>query len=411
MIKTTNFILVVILASGIFSQSGLINSNNVWAQTAASPDFCYNWQKNLTYGMTDDLDVKALQIALTKERQYSGPITGNFYELTKEAVKNFQKEYGISAVGAVGPITRAKLNELYSCAGAGGGSSVSSSASSSPYKFAKDLTIGAQGDDVILLQQLLIAEGYLKIPAPTGYFGSFTKDALSKYQIDKGIDPASGVLDIATREYMATHYTGLATSPASIPATSTPPNSTTTIMVKLKAGAFDSAQTLKIGATTTLNWTSSNATSCEAFGDWSGTKPVSGTEPIEKLKKSNFYVLTCIGATGSSSDSVSVYTYSDAANTLGGANNPITPKIDTIMPPVVDNGAPVRVTGSGFAPRGNKIITSYGTYFKDIKSDDGKTLYFPATCPTTGTTYPMDVTIENENGKSNKKTILCKTGA
>ncbi len=42
----------------------------------------------------------------------SGLVTGYFGNLTRQAVINFQVRYGISAVGRVGPITLAKLNEL-----------------------------------------------------------------------------------------------------------------------------------------------------------------------------------------------------------------------------------------------------------------------------------------------------------
>lgn len=47
----------------------------------------------------------------------SGLVTGYFGSLTEQAVRNFQTKYGIAAVGRVGPITLAKINELI----AGGG--------------------------------------------------------------------------------------------------------------------------------------------------------------------------------------------------------------------------------------------------------------------------------------------------
>jgi peptidoglycan hydrolase-like protein with peptidoglycan-binding domain len=40
--------------------------------------------------------------------------TGNFFGMTLKAVKNFKTFYGISPVlGIVGPLTIAKLNELF----------------------------------------------------------------------------------------------------------------------------------------------------------------------------------------------------------------------------------------------------------------------------------------------------------
>ncbi len=61
----------------------------------------------------------------------------------------------------------------------------------SAYNFASDLTIGARGEDATQLQTILIADGYLNIGAPTGWFGPLTKAAVMKYQADRGI-PSTG---------------------------------------------------------------------------------------------------------------------------------------------------------------------------------------------------------------------------
>jgi peptidoglycan hydrolase-like protein with peptidoglycan-binding domain len=41
-------------------------------------------------------------------------VTGGFYSQTFASVQAFQSKYGINATGYVGPMTRAKLNALYS---------------------------------------------------------------------------------------------------------------------------------------------------------------------------------------------------------------------------------------------------------------------------------------------------------
>ena len=83
------------------------------APTAKS-SFVYTFLKPLYFGLENDPDVRALQQILALEGVYSGPVTGNYYNLTVLGVKKFQEKYGISQLGNVGPATRAKLNEFYS---------------------------------------------------------------------------------------------------------------------------------------------------------------------------------------------------------------------------------------------------------------------------------------------------------
>jgi sortase (surface protein transpeptidase) len=60
------------------------------------------------------------------------------------------------------------------------------------FVFTRNLSIGAQGNDVSALQQFLIAGGYLKISTSTGYFGSATMAALGAWQASVGIFPQAG---------------------------------------------------------------------------------------------------------------------------------------------------------------------------------------------------------------------------
>lgn len=85
------------------------------------------FSKSLYKGMSDG-DVKCLQVVLNKDSATQVASSGNgssgketfyFGLLTKLAVIKFQQKYGISAIGAVGPKTRTKLNELASGAESG----------------------------------------------------------------------------------------------------------------------------------------------------------------------------------------------------------------------------------------------------------------------------------------------------
>ncbi|MFA4890164.1 MAG: peptidoglycan-binding domain-containing protein [Candidatus Paceibacterota bacterium] len=82
----------------------------------SASDFCYDWQNNLYYGLRENNDVRFLQTALNKEGLLAEDyITGNFFNLTFNSVKSFQKKYGIEQTGFVGPLTRGQLNKIYAC--------------------------------------------------------------------------------------------------------------------------------------------------------------------------------------------------------------------------------------------------------------------------------------------------------
>lgn len=79
--------------------------------------FSYTWSRDLFYGLENDSDVMALQNALILEGVYQGPVTGNFLELTRQGVIEFQRKHGFDPVpdtGFVGSYTRQVLNNIYS---------------------------------------------------------------------------------------------------------------------------------------------------------------------------------------------------------------------------------------------------------------------------------------------------------
>jgi hypothetical protein len=75
-------------------------------QTAAS----YTFTRNLGMG-TEGADVVELQKRLRAEGFFTYPTNSGYYgAVTAEAVKLFQRKYGIEATGFVGPLTKQKLN-------------------------------------------------------------------------------------------------------------------------------------------------------------------------------------------------------------------------------------------------------------------------------------------------------------
>lgn len=69
--------------------------------------------------------------------------------------------------------------------------------------FTKNLSIGSKSTDVLRLQKILIAFGYLKTSAPTDYFGQLTSSALKLFQKEVlEMSSTSGTLDTTTRTKM-----------------------------------------------------------------------------------------------------------------------------------------------------------------------------------------------------------------
>jgi Subtilase family len=74
------------------------------------------------------------------------------------------------------------------------------------------------------------------------------------------------------------------------------------------------ATSVVAGSSTTLSWSSVNATSCTATGSWSGTRATSGTQTISATTTGSLtYALTCANSAGSSTASTVTLTTTAAA--------------------------------------------------------------------------------------------------
>ncbi len=78
-------------------------------------------------------------------------------------------------------------------------------------------------------------------------------------------------------------------------------------VVTIKANSkIDSLEILS-GSNVNLSWIGSGVVSCNALGDWSGVKKISGSESVSSILSSKFYVIECSDNLGNKiSDTVSV---------------------------------------------------------------------------------------------------------
>ncbi len=98
---------------------------------------------------------------------------------------------------------QAQINALMSQLASLQGSSVSTGTT-----FTMDLTIGSTGAQVSALQQLLVSQGHLTMPAGVsmGYFGALTKSAVMKWQAAVGL-PSTGFFGPMSRAKLNTSAT------------------------------------------------------------------------------------------------------------------------------------------------------------------------------------------------------------
>jgi hypothetical protein len=84
------------------------------------------------------------------------------------------------------------------------------------------------------------------------------------------------------------------------------------------------------GGSTTITWSSTNATACTASGAWSGTEPVSGTHDTGALTADTTYTLSCTGPGGSTQQSTTVTMSVPATLACTGTSGPLTLNVSTV---------------------------------------------------------------------------------
>lgn len=87
----------------------------ILAQQGGNNYICSQIDVNLYLGLANNNSVKCLQVFLKSQGldiYPEGLVTGNFGNLTKQAVIKFQGKYNIPTTGYVGPLTREKINSM-----------------------------------------------------------------------------------------------------------------------------------------------------------------------------------------------------------------------------------------------------------------------------------------------------------
>jgi len=153
---------------------------------------------NLRFGMSGN-EVRDLQTLLAKDSAIYplGKVTGYFGPATLAAVQKFQKKHGFVSAGFVGPVTRAKLAEIF--ASGKTPANIETPASPQAKGLTKFLSQGSSNDEVKLLQEFLARDkNVYPEGVVSGYFGSLTRVAVIKFQAKYGISQV-GIVGPVTR--------------------------------------------------------------------------------------------------------------------------------------------------------------------------------------------------------------------
>jgi hypothetical protein len=135
----------------------------------------------------------------------------------------------------------------------------------------------------------------------------------------------SGVLKTSGTKTVAPTSAGTYTyslTCSNVGGTSKPATATLTVTVAPPAAPTLTLAAMSIvaGSSTTITWSSSNATSCTASGSWSGTLATSGTQTIMPTPAGTYaYSLTCANAGGNSKAATATLTVTAAPSSGGGA--------------------------------------------------------------------------------------------
>lgn len=176
------------------------------------------WEKDLKIGDSGK-EVEFLQKILINEEVWDSNIeaTGYFGLATKKALSAFQEKYrseilkplGLEyGTGYFGRQTASYFKKFSLDTG-----------KEKRFKWQRDLYLGARGEDVKNLQEILIEEGVWESPEvkPTGFFGPITKKAVIKFQekyqteilLPLGLTKGTGFVGFSTRNFLNQHKAGI----------------------------------------------------------------------------------------------------------------------------------------------------------------------------------------------------------
>ncbi len=165
--------------------------------------------KQLKFGMTSE-EVKQLQELLATDPDVypEGLITGYFGRLTERAVKKFQKRICLEEVGAVGPKTLSKINELLT-EGAGKSGKIPPGLLTAP-GIQKKLCATSTPDTVAPVISNIIATSTTASTTQIKWLTNELANSKVWYSATTPVAATTSTLSVSSADYVLSHTVGLA---------------------------------------------------------------------------------------------------------------------------------------------------------------------------------------------------------
>lgn len=195
----------------IYIANAVKRLNEVVSEGVTLADIEQPFEETLSLGSSGDL-VEIVQYYLQTISAFtdtvpSPPLDSIYGETTAEAVRAFQREWGLPVTGEVDLVTWNLLFDVFRADVATVPGNVFSNVAK-PFP-GVTLRVGSRGDDVLDLQRYInrIAEDFPAVPTVSedGIFGDATEDAIFVIQEGGGL-PVTGVVDVSTWELIARVY-------------------------------------------------------------------------------------------------------------------------------------------------------------------------------------------------------------
>lgn len=195
----------------IYIANAVKRLNEVVSEGVTFADIQQPLEETLSLGSSGDF-VEIVQYFLQTISAFtnsipSPPLDGIYGETTADAVRAFQKEWGLAETGEVDLVTWNLLFDVFRADVATVPGNVFSNVAK-PFP-GVTLRLGSRGEDVLDLQRYInrIAEAFPAVPMLTedGIFGDATQDAIFVIQEGGGLS-VTGVVDVSTWELIARVY-------------------------------------------------------------------------------------------------------------------------------------------------------------------------------------------------------------